>query len=319
MLKKCNKIAHELRCPGYLIGAALILIGAVALSPAQAGIITSPGGSFQVGIDSLGNLYDPIGGIGFRRVSDGYDPIQPRIPREAWGVAAGTKSGYVDPEYVGTLNILPNGSPVFGPNSAFISTYLNAGSGNLLQIDQNYRFAAENVLRITHTIWNVSGSAQHVQYSRNVDWDIYPTEFFETITVPAWPAEIKDASFCGFENPDPLSPFLYSSGPGGGSFGPSDLGGGLLVDFGTLNSGASVTFDIWHAINMTTGQTEDELRAQVAALGGDFLISGASGNVTGPKNSAVLGYTPPAIPEASTLTLLGLGLVGLVGVSRRRK
>src|SRR5438067_11899712 len=91
-------------------GAAMtvVLVVAVCLAaalPARADVITSPDNAFEVGINPQstgtfnggGNLFDPNFAVGFLRTADGYDPIRPGTPREAYGVSAGSVGGYVDP------------------------------------------------------------------------------------------------------------------------------------------------------------------------------------------------------------------------------
>jgi len=283
----------------------LTLLGVIAAAPASAGVITS-GGGYQVGIGSLGNLYD--GGVGFRR-PDGYDPIQPGTPREAWGVSAGAAAGTADPFFAGTSNITAN-SAVFGAGSASISTFLNNGA-DILRIDQAYNFAADNVLRIDTTVTNVSGSSQAVRFARHVDWDILPSQFFENSSVPA-PAGLVSAASCGgFENPNPLVAFGYScSIPG--TTGPGDLGGALVMNLGTLTNGEAFSFSVFHAISQT-GQSSADLAAQLAGLGSTYTITGYG---VGDTYSAALGVAP--VPEPGSLILLGSGIVGLVARRRRQ-
>jgi hypothetical protein len=285
-------------------------------TPTSAQVITSPSGGYQVGIDgNFGNLYDGPSGIGFLRVADGYDPIAPGTPREAWGIAAGSISGYADTQNFGTSNLVINGSANFLANSASISHFLNTGSSNLLQIDQNYTFAANNVLQIQTKVTNVSGSNQAVLFSRNVDWDIAPTPFNELTRLPALTGSVVNASFYGFESPDPLVPF---GNTGTGVFGPGDLGAGILIDLGSLADGQSISFNIFHALG-DPGQSENDLINQLAGLGSEFTITGFDSGANGPTNFAALGFGLVAVPEPTTVALCGLVIGGgAVGYWRRR-
>lgn len=301
------------------LGLALVLAGQTF--QATAGIISSPGGNFQVGIHPQGSLYDL--GVGFRRLADGYDYIQPGTPREAWGVSAGLVAGFVDPYSGGIVNIsLP--AAAFGPNSASISVFLNAGSGNLLRVDQLYTFAAENVLQIDTSITNVSATSQAVLYSRHVDWDVAPTPFQEFTTILPFGPPILDVSYDGFQSANPLVPLNFPSPPGGGTFlgFPSDTGVALRIDLGTLNPGDTVSFRVFHGINTSpfdpinnTGQSEAALRAQLQALGATWVSSGRGSNTTN-INSAAFGVdlsslsTGGEIPEPASWAMcvaLGLG------------
>jgi hypothetical protein len=149
-----------------------LCVAFVALSSTAAFADVISSGPFSVGIANPGgpapggNLYDPGAGVGFRRNGDGYDPIQPGTPREAWGVSANGFAGYQDGAFFGNANLTENGAPTFGPSSGNVSSILGA---NLLRIDQSYGFAAPNVLAIGVTITNTSGVNQSVLFSRNVD------------------------------------------------------------------------------------------------------------------------------------------------------
>ena len=298
----------------------MLLLAAVAplfvAAPAIAGTISS--GAYDVQINGIvGNLNDQAGsGVIFRRNADGYDPIIPGTPRAAWGVSASGVSGFADGAFFGNSNLVANGSTFLG-SSATVSTFLDSGSGSILRIDQAYSFAAANVLKICTTVTNVSGSAQAVLFAHNVDWDVAPTPFSEIIKVDPLSGNVIRSSFYGFENPDPTVLFGSNAGPAGGTFGPGDLGGGLVLDLGTLAAGASSSFVIFHALN-DIGQDEAGLRAQLTALGASFLITGIDS--AGGSNVAALGVGPKvAVPEPATMTLLGLGVAGLFGYRARSR
>ncbi len=305
----------------FLVAAATVLFLSGAARVAEAGtFITDPSGQYTVSIGTLGNLEpgDSVYQV-FQRIADGYDPIIPGTPREAWGVSASGFGGFADTFAFGSANLVNNGAPIYNPNSAFISTFLNNGV-NLLQIDQSFSFVAPNVLAIQVTITNVTGAAQGVLYSRNVDWDM-PISFDNISTVDPLVAPVASSSFYGFENPDPTIPFGFDAGPGGGSFGPSDLGGGLNANLGVLGAGASTTFEVYHALNVI-GQTEALLRSQLNALGANFVITAVDpADPTGATYSAGLAFAPTsAVPEPTSLVIVGsMAIFGLAfGATRRR-
>jgi len=334
-------------------------------SPARADVISSPAGtvfpssgSFWVGIDNVpasnqvGNLWDTPNGIGFF-TSDGYDPIAFIPPRESWGVSDGAVSGYVDPN--GSLlaplrvkNITSISSNFTNPNQATVSAYLvnPANSANVLRIDQTYTFVANNVLKIAMQISNLdpSNPSGDVLVQRNVAWGITPflTTPTEFVTVPPLSGQVVratyDATTAAAASADPLGPYNFPSPPGGGTFGPLDLGAGITYDAGILapmgapGGGDVKTVNFFEAINTAAfdpthglGQSPSSLLAQVNALGGNFAILGfnaADPTGTPPNgqgtNSAILAVEVTLVPEPATFALFGLGLAGLVGWCRRR-
>jgi hypothetical protein len=277
--------------------------------------------------------------VGIQRVSDGYDPIigtlsgsPPFIlPREYWGVAAGSVSGFIDPNGATTphtQNITFNGKSNVTSNGLTVSAFLNAGAGNILQIDQKFSFsaAAPNVLDIHVTITNLSSGAQPILFRRGVDWDIRPFNGggpSEIVTVPPLSSPVLEATAQDIApSADPLVPYgPLAAPPGGGTFGPGDLGGGFTLGLGTLdpagtvNGRTSLSFDIFEGINVPGSESPGGLVANMNAAGANYVILGQSFDGS---NSAAIGVQV-GVPEPATLTLLGLGLAGLAGWRWRRR
>ncbi len=294
----------------------LLFLGfAVVSAPLMAGTITSPLGNFTVGIGPNGELFDYPSYYGFIRMGDSYDPISPGTPRDSWGAMIGGVHGYADQASWGTSGVA-NLVTTYGPNSAFLSDSV----GGALQVDQSFSFLAENVLGIRTTVTNTSGAPGSVLFQRNVDWDISPTGFNEYISVPALGGNVINSSYNGFEYPDPTVAFGYGGGAGGGLFGPSDLGGGILLDLGLMPAGGSSTFTFYYAIS-DFGQNPSGLYGQLTGLGSAFTIVGFSsdGDFDSATNSAALGVGfGTTVPEPGTLLLLGFGL-GALGFARWRR
>jgi hypothetical protein len=356
----------------HKVWTTLVLLAGLGLTltaEARATVIVSPSSTFFVGIGGTtaagqtpgrGNLFDQSAGIGFRRGGPGgYDPIAPGTPREAWGVSAGATFGVIDPALsMSTTNIVPvvpaggiPAGPVLGAGVPLMAQFAlqPAGGGpNILLITQTYSFVPDqlgqinqNVLRIAHTIQNVSAVSQAVTFRRLVDWDTDPS-FINDVNEfpnvgPTFPAPISNAPgfgmgpnpFVDLQSANPLIPLTTSVGSMGGMFGPADLGMAFTLDLGTLAPGGTADFNVFYAISRDTTQNRFMLRDQLLAID-PALIGGIpigyvaiQGNTLN-ANSAALGlqFTPVGfvIPEPGSIALLGLGALGLVGyVWRRRK
>ena len=98
----------------------LFLAGAVAAAAfagqASAQVISDSTGQYSVGIGSNGELYDYASGVGFQRVIDGYDPLQPGTPRDSWSVASNLGAAYADQSDFGSAGLTTG--VVAGANSA---------------------------------------------------------------------------------------------------------------------------------------------------------------------------------------------------------
>lgn len=320
-------LEKRLRSIALRLAAAVFAVGLMlSATQSHAGVISN--GPFDLGINSnYGSVYDS--GIGFLRTADGYDPIAPGVPREAWGVSAGALAGFADPYEYGIQNVSSGTLVINGAGtSATITNYLqDASFNNVLGVSQSYNFLTgsnSNVVVITESITNVSGVAQAVMFARNVDYDVYPTEFNENTLVSKISGPITAASYYGFENPSPLAPF-GSPATVGTVYGPNDLGTGFQLSLGTLAAGATTTFDVYYALNMI-GQSPSSLTSQVASLGPMSGIStgfSSDGDFNTATNSIVLAIGPVAgaVPEPSSVALLAIGAMSCLGMTwhRRRK
>ncbi len=299
--------------------ALAIVMSGLAVEATNAGVITGPGGAVSVGIGTGGNLFDPGPFIGFRRNSNGLDPISPGTPHEGWGARVGGIGGRVQPHFLGNQNFVSNGSS-FLPASATTSGFINNGSGNALRVDHAFSFVASNVMAIDVKMTNLSGATNTMNYRRLGDWDINPTPFSEIITANAAAGDFKQSTFQGFQSGNPNDAWGSLIPPAGGSFGPADFGAGIEIEFLNVANGASRDFAIYYAISLD-GQSEAQLRAQLQALGLLYIISGRSTNTAGQVNSFALGYGfARVIPEPASLTVFGAVAVGgVVTLLRRRR
>jgi hypothetical protein len=292
-----------------LFACAAVAVASIAVAgqaSAQA-TITDAGGGYSVGVSASGALYNGNDGTGFRRLSDGYDPIQPGIPRDSWGLSAGGSAAWSDPEHIGDSGLL-SGGLVAGPNSAVGTAVTDFG----FTVAQSYSFIDGNILRIDTSVTNDNADAvADVLFQRNVDWD------FDASDVVFGPSGasylVVDSSYYGFEDPNASSPYGFSCFLGCNA-GPDDLGGGIKINLGNLLGGATRKFTYFYGIS-AGGQTPANLIAQGHAAGAQYIIAGRSGDDG--ANSAFIGVA--SVPEPATWAMLILGFFGLGAMLRRRR
>lgn len=320
----------------FLVTAAVL--SAIAGASSADNIITNPTGLFAVGINSDGSIFTPGSYatraglqtyVGFQRVGDTYDPINPGTPTEAWSFYGDNGSSSMDavgsPQYIGSSNIsLLSETYSGGPGAAIAADLSHDMGGGFATIRQEYSFFQSNVVGIHVTVTNTSGAAlTRALYNREVDWDILPSFFSEYANLDSLATEpngdVVDSSYFGFEDRLASTPF-GSSAPGGGLFGLGDLGAGMTIDLvningGAIADGASVDFFVFHAISQLA-QSENALRSQLVAQGATWIATGISSSGPGPGAfHAAMGYSRGLVPAPGTLALLGVA--GLA--SRRRR
>jgi von Willebrand factor type D domain/PEP-CTERM motif len=271
-------------------GMGLALAGPVHASTTLPVAISDSTGQFSVGIGTDGELYDSSTGVGFKRVSDGYDPLAPGTPRDSWGISANGTPAYADQASAGDVGLTSTAS--FGANSGTVTSNVLTGT---LSVTQNYSFAAANVLQVATTVTNTSGAAQAVLFQRDVDWDVAPTEFNENTFGPA---------IAGGKG---VSGSSYLSSCATGCNFTGDLGGGIMLNLGTLSAGASDTFSYFYGIS-ETGENVNGLDTDLANAGAAYVISTQSSeNGSYPSlgaNSAAIGATvtsPGSLPSGSVV------------------
>jgi type IV pilus assembly protein PilY1 len=313
---------------GVIGSVAVVTLLAIGAGGARADVVlTSGNGNVELGVEPLGATGRATGlflaGVG--------DAITPGCYCEGWGASYnGSVSGYSANDD-GSANVT---------GVSFVTTSTSATSVTMvggLQVTQTYTpSAASGAMFTDHvTLTNTTGSTiTDVRYSRATDWDIPPTPFNEFTTIQGWPAtSLLFSNNNGFNAPNPLIDYSASCITGGNisscadvtnknftARGPVDQGSFFTFGFGSLNAGASTSFDVIYGADYTTSG----VLADLAAVDAEIYVLGQSNASGVPSDSGVfafgfrgVGGTPIGVPEPASWTLLGFAVIGVL-VARRR-
>lgn len=324
------------------IAAAFSAAALASGSTFAAATIINPAGTVALGVNNFGELNTSVGSIVSNASSTGLaykfpdgswrDATSPGCLCEGWGVSVNNSISGSANRDDGTVG-LTLGSFTSTASTATSTVSLSSLSG--LTVTHAYApatNASSNLFVANVTISNNTGAdVSDVKYVRVMDWDVPPTEFSEYVTIKgtATTTLLETSHDNGFASANPLA---FTSPLNGATLntdftdnGPADHGAYFLFNFGTIADGDSYTFQIFYG---AAGSEADAIAA-IGAEGIELYSLGQSngGQITGSPATYIFGFsgvggTPVVptnpVPEAGSLTLLALGMVGLPWLRRRR-
>jgi hypothetical protein len=279
---------------------------------------------------------------GLGRLVGPVDAISPGCFCEGWGVSADTSVGAGVSNAFGYANVSsgtdgltlgsfvhddPGGPSVVGPHGTTATSTVSVTSLPGLGVTQAYSVAVAGALfqnRVTITN-STGGTLEDVRYVRVIDWDVPFTEFSELVTVVGTDAaNLEYSNDNGFASAqpanaggpiDPSSTLPNTTNVDFSDSAPFDHGAYFRFNFGTLNEGASVSFDIFYG----AGPTEASMLATLGSLDPDIELYslGQSSPPTGdpllgtPVTYAIAFSGVDRIPEPTSLGLLIPLLAGI--------
>lgn len=330
-----------------LAGAISANAGAIIYNTGSAGTA-----SVALGVNTLGHLNTAgagnivvnsgVTGLAYKFPDGAWrDSTSPGCYCEGWGVSASGVSGWADESWGGSSNLSLDSfaTDAVAGSGSYVTSSVHLTSMPGLSVTQAYSAADTStaLFKDVVTITNTTGGAlTDVRYVRVMDWDIPFTEFSEMVTIAGTGTTtlLELSHNDGFDNPDPLLGATGEIYPYCGvsvdftDCGSADHGAYFRFNFGSLADGESVEFTIFYGAAGTEAAANAAIVAEDIELysyGQSDAGCGGCSYTTGTPATYIFGFKgvggvpqEPNLPEPASLILMGLGLLGIGALRRRR-
>ena len=223
--------------------------------------------SGALNVDVPGDLHYGVVGLRyiFPDLSEG-DSTSYGCLCEGWGAGADGTPIFFN-RATGSSSYLA-GSDVFSSTATTAISSIISSDGRL-RVTHDYHPSAstQNLYEVLVTLENISTTTiNELLYRRNMDWDIFPTQFSECVTIqpdPSTVAFLETANDNGFTN---SNPYVGSGGTPAPftDLGPVDRGANFNFKFDALAPGSSFSFKTYYGAGANQEEAEDALSSVAA-------------------------------------------------------